>query len=299
MGLARTTKRHLARGEVLELAKRESRLAGRGSTVKLFPIGDVHLGAPACDVQSLRDTVAAVAKDPDAFWIGMGDYADYIFPGDPRWRLRTIDLNSIGRDSRGNLDVSDLAEWSMGLIEKEFGPILTPEKCLGLLEGNHERSFADHYFTDPTKRLCKKFGLSYLGQTAFIRWIFHRSSNGAVQFDIFAEHGATGGGTDGNSVNNLTKRLEQWDADILLKGHVHRRMVWRKTRLGWGPKAMTTRRQVLALTGCYLKGYDEGTLAYSEQKAYAPNELGGTVILLKPFEGKVDAIYTDALGMIA
>jgi hypothetical protein len=286
----------------LELSKRETRLAGRGQTVKLFPIGDTHLGAPACDVQSLRETIAAVANDPAAYWIGMGDYVDAIAPGDKRWRLRTIDWNSIGRDARGNLDTSDLAEWMSGLMEKEFKSILNPEKCLGLLEGNHERAFADHYYVDLTRRLGKRYDVPYLGQTALIRWIFRRSNtNGghAATVDIFAEHGATGGGTDGNSVNNLSQRLSQWDADVLLKGHVHRRMIYRKTRLGWGPKAMTTRPQILALTGTYLKGYEEGGLTYSEQKAYAPNELGGTVILLKPFEAQLGGVYTDAMGMLA
>lgn len=282
----------------MELAKRETRLAGRGAVVKLFPIGDVHLGSPACDVESVRATISAVANDPNAYWIGMGDYVDAIAPGDKRWRLRTMDWNAIGRDARGNLDTGDLAQWNIDLVEKEFGKILTPEKCLGLLEGNHERAFADHYLTDLTKRLCKGHGLTFLGQTAFVRWIFQRSTSAAAQIDIFAEHGATGGGSDGNSVNNMAKRLEQWDADVLLKGHVHRRMVWRKTRLGWGPKVMSTRRQILALTGCYLKGYNEGDLTYSEGKAYPPNELGGTVILLKPFEAEVDAIYTNALGML-
>jgi hypothetical protein len=283
----------------LELARRETRLAGRGSVIKLYAIGDTHLGAPACDVELLRKTIAQVAADPNAYWIGMGDYADCIAPGDKRWRLRTIDWNKIGRDARGNLDISDLAGWMEGLVEKEFAPILNSEKCLGLLEGNHEREFADHYFVDLTRRICKRHDLAYLGQTALIRWMFKRSAKGNATIDIFAEHGATGGGTPGNSINNMATRLSGWDADVLLKGHVHKRHTWTVSRLGWGPKEMTERPQVLCLTGTYLKGYQVGELPYSEQKAYAPSELGGTVVLIKPFERELAAMYSDALGMIA
>jgi len=185
------------------------------------------------------------------------------------------------------------------LGEKELKPILTPEKCLGLLEGNHERTMADHFYTDLTRRLCKRYDLPYLGQTALIRWIFRRSTKTGVPIHIFAEHGATGGGTDGNSINDMGKRLIQWDADIFLKGHVHKRAVFRKTRLAWGTKRLVTRRHILALTGTYLKGYEEGGLTYSEQKGYPPNELGGTVILIKPFEGMLDAVYSDALELLS
>jgi len=182
-----------------------------------------------------------------------------------RWNLRGVDWSTIGRDQRGQLDASDLAEWIVDLVEKELKPILTPEKCLGLLEGNHERTMRINFYTDLTRRLCKRYDLPYLGQTALIRWIFRRSTKTGVPIHIFAEHGATGGGTDGNSI----KRHGQAPDSVGCGTYFSRAMFtsapfFVRLALPGGTKRLVTRRHILALTGTYLKGYEEGGLTYSE-----------------------------------
>lgn len=238
-----------------------------------------------------------IKQDPDARWIGLGDYADCIMPSDPRWSFRGLDWKRIGRDDKGLPDVGDLAQQQVNLVDSFFEPIW--DQCIGLLEGNHEQVFERHYFTNLTKRLTNKYHVPYLGQTALIKLTVDDGLKHHFSPIIFAEHGATGGGTPGNAINSLAGRLNQWDADILLKGHIHRRGILRHVGFGWGARDLVAKHRVLVLTGSYLKGYHKGEVTYSEKKAYPPNELGGTAVLIHPRTKVIDAVNVEALGMFS
>ncbi len=226
----------------------------------------------------------------------MGDYADCILPSDPRWSMRGLDWKRIGRDAKGLPDVGDLAQEQIDLVDSFFGPIWS--KCIGLLEGNHEQVFERHYFANLTKRLARNHDVPYLGQTALVKLTVDDGLKHAYSPVIFAEHGATGGGTPGNAINSLAARLNQWDADILLKGHVHRRAILRHVGFGWGVHKLVASHRVIVLTGSYLKGYAEGETTYSERKAYPPNELGGTCVLVHPRSRTIDAVNVEALDLL-
>jgi hypothetical protein len=116
---------------------------------------------------------------------------------------------------------------------------------------------------------------------------------------VFAEHGATGGGTPGNAVNDFQKRLGNFDADLWFKGHVHRRLIWQNETLSWGAKKITSRTRVMALTGSYLKSYGVGgTPAYAERAAYPPVTIGGVVALIKPSTGELEVVNAETLNML-
>jgi hypothetical protein len=210
--------------------------------------------------------------------------------------MRGIDWQRIGRDDKGKPDVGDLAQEIINLTDEFFGPIWG--KCLGLLEGNHEQVLERHYFTNLTRRLATKHNVPYLGQTALIKLIVDDGGKHTFSPVIFAEHGATGGGTPGNAINSLAARLNQWDADILLKGHVHRRGTLHHVGFGWGARKLQAHHRVIVLTGSYLKGYAEHETTYSERKAYPPNELGGTSILIHPRSKVIEAVNVEALDLL-
>jgi hypothetical protein len=117
--------------------------------------------------------------------------------------------------------------------------------------------------------------------------------------DVFAEHGATGGGSDGNSLNSVQKRGNEFRADVYLKGHVHKLGISQRTELGWSARALTTRDRVFVLTGTYLKGYSEFETTYGEYKAYPPNELGGAVVILDPKAQRIHAVTAEANALAA
>ena len=48
----------------------------------LYFLGDLHLGVNACAENKIKEAVRTIKDDPLALWIGMGDYADFVTPGD-------------------------------------------------------------------------------------------------------------------------------------------------------------------------------------------------------------------------
>jgi hypothetical protein len=285
----------------LELARRRVKAPTGGRPIKLYPLGDIHLGAAACDIEHFRRVVRQIEADPDAYWLGLGDYADAILPSDPRWSWSGHDWKRLGF-SNGRPNVSNLGVEYRDMVLRELAPI--GSKALGILFGNHEHTFSRHYFIDLARYLADQFKVPMLGYTALIRLDIEitrgTKDHGRLWSPvIFAEHGATGGGTAGNALNSLQKRGNEFEADVYLKGHIHQFGVSRKDALGWGPKVQARKDRVFMLTGTYLKGYTEHENPYSEYKAYPPNELGGGVIVLDPKTRRIHAVSVDALGALA
>jgi len=222
-------------------------------------------------------------------------------PGDPRWSLRAIDLRNLPRDDKGRPITDDLAGWQVDVADEMFWPIA--HKNLGLMEGNHEQAMAKYYNTHLVYQLMRRWKergvtVPYGGQTAFMRLDFAFGHETTTKY-IFAEHGATGGGTPGNAVNDFQKRLVNFDADLWFKGHVHRRLIWQNETLAWGQKKITSRTRVMALTGSYLKSYGlDGPPAYAERASYPPVTIGGVVALIKPSTGELEVINSETLNML-
>ncbi|HXI50418.1 MAG TPA: hypothetical protein VNH84_02910 [Candidatus Saccharimonadales bacterium] len=285
----------------MELARRRVKAPADGRPIRLYPLGDVHLGAAACDIEDFRRTVKAIAADPNALWLGMGDYGDLIMPSDPRWSFSGHDWKRLGF-ANGRPSVSNLGSEHRDMIARELDPIAS--KCIGLLFGNHEDAFAKYYFIDVARFLADRFKVPMLGYTALVRLEIEigrgpKAHHETWPVTIFAEHGATGGGTDGNALNSLQKRAMEFNASVYLKGHVHRFGISQRTELAWGPKALATRDRVFVLTGTYLKGYSEFETTYGERRGYPPNELGGAVVILDPRSRRIHGVSVGAVGAMA
>src|SRR5579859_7408919 len=269
-------------------------------TLRLYPVGDVHLGATACDINDFRRTVQMVAEDRDARWLGLGDMGDFIMPSDPRWNMDGHDWKRLGyhkgRPTSGNLAVEHVA-----FIRRELEPIR--DKCLGLLDGNHEDAFRKHYFSDPMREIAEAFKVRHLGYTTLIQLDIAKRGrpDNLWTVNIFAKHGATGGGTIGNATNSIQRRAAEWEADVYLKGHVHQYGVTQKVALSYGERdgepRIAKRDRLFMLTGTYLLGYQIGvqeTTTYSERKGYPPSEIGGGVILFDLEERRIHGMSTAA-----
>jgi len=285
----------------LELARRRVKAPADGHPLHLYPLGDIHLGAAACDIEDFRRTVSRIKADPNGLWLGLGDYGDLIMPSDPRWAMSGHDWKRLGFNN-GKPGISNLGVEHRDLILRELQPIA--DKCIGLLYGNHEHAFSRYYFIDVARYLADQFKVPMLGYTALIRLEVEiprgpKAHHETWPITIFAEHGATGGGTDGNAINSLQKRGLEFGADVYLKGHVHKLGITQRTELGWGPKELVTRDRIFMLTGTYLKGYSEFEVTYGERKGYSPSEIGGGVVILDPKTRRIHAVSVGAMGAIA
>lgn len=258
----------------------------RDAKIKIYGIADIHYGNRGSHMEMFLKDVQKIKNDPHAFWIGGGDYADYVGLGDKRFDPRVLADDMI---------IDDLGALGYVLtrrIRDFFEPI--KHKCLGLVFGNHEDKYQKtNQQMQLHQWLCTELGVKNLGYCALLDVVFARASrtNGAVLEQkarhtnsvreaftkrFFVHHGAGGATTPGGKMNRLIKFMNAFDADIYMVGHVHDKIARRFPMLSASPTCNEIREKnkVGFVTGSYLKTYTEGMTSYGEVKGYDPVPLG-------------------------
>lgn len=280
----------------MRIVTRKIRHPSTTDRIRLWPLGDCHVGARTCDEAALRAAVEEIEADPLSFWLGMGDYCDFVQLSDPRFAAGA------------------LAEW-VGLAELEdlsaaqrdrFLEIVKPiaDKCLALLKGNHENSIHRHYeraifdeivakvkgmMRDPPQVL----GLGYSG---WVRLTLERGGTAEQKghywtSEIFAHHGWGGGRLAGGRALKLERAMRYYDADLILIGHHHSLLkdstsVLSLTRAG----RLRQRDKKGSYTGCWLRGHQENAETYAEVAGYGPKPIGCPEIQFRPDVKKIRII---------
>ena len=272
--------------------KRYIEYPSRADELTLWNLADCHIGAAACSLDRLEADIATIRDDPNSFWVGGGDYADYIPPGDPRFDADTIDPD---------LKVSDLGQLGKVLSNKVrdlFKPI--KDKCLGLCFGNHEHKYERYQNQqDLHAHLCIDLEVPNLGFMGVFDVVFARNpkvkkprlsmdpgkpGTSRQQYRVLTFHGTSFATTPAGKINSIIKAMNYFDADWYFMGHVHEKNGHRAARIGWDEACtkMVQKETLGIITGAYLKTYEEGITTYGEQKIYSPAILGASWIRCKP-----------------
>jgi len=164
------------------------------------------------------------------------------------------------------------------------------KKCIGLIEGNHEKAIRRKGHVDIHSNICGEIGVPDLGYTAFVRLIFLRDGANAFEVQCVFTHGRTGGRTKGGKINSLNRFMLRFDADVYARGHSHDLIVDTVPYLG-----LTRGGKILhkvksgAITGCYFSTYTQGvSSSYGEEAEFDPTSLGCAVFHIKPMERRVE-----------
>ena len=257
-----------------------------GDTYTLWPIGDIHLGSANCDKTALFKVVDTIRQDPNARWIGMGDYVEWITPKDKRWHAGGVDeaiVNMANLDRIGDVYVEKAAT------------ILRPimDKCWGMGKGNHEGTFEREHHTNLTQRILQECGASgdlYTGWAAITQVCFEDGSHHRSSIRVFHSHGWQAGRLSGAKVNQLDHLMGWIDGcRVYLQGHSHDCVVKKKTKLDTNPSfsKLTAYDSYGAHTGSYLRTYQQGATAYGEEHGYPPVPIGPPTFLLTPTQDGV------------
>jgi len=252
-----------------------------GQTITLYPIGDIHLGSANCDRDLLFDTVGEIAANPDARWIGLGDYIEAISPLDKRWQAGGIDTKIV---DLGSVDrICDV------LVDKTAA-ILSPiiDKCWGMGQGNHEQSSDAKYSTNLTIRMLEKMGRPdlYLGWSAITRVVMS-VHEARIPIRVYSSHGYQAGRKDGAKVNGLDDLMGYIDGcRIYLVGHSHSKIIKTKVKLSANQNFTALRAETVygAHCGSFLRTYELGQSSYSERAGYPPTATGTVKFLLTPWK---------------
>jgi len=248
----------------------------------LYPIGDCHLGVVHCDEDLLEQTISEIKNNPKALWIGMGDYADCVTPSDfKRWDGRIL-----APWMRSHED--NIGETQKDRVLEMFSPIWN--KCLGLIEGNHEETIRryNHYnlIENLLKSANKKADVKYAGTSCFVCLNFKRqNSNETHNYIIHARHGEGAARTSGaRALAVLRLSQSMVNAHITLMGHLHgqespdipQRLILKNGKI----KSFET---IATMTGAWVKAYMQGVPpCYLERWGSPPSTLGCPHIIIEP-----------------
>ena len=255
-------------------------LNGRGEVVNLVPISDIHYGAKNCDKDKLKETVEWIRKEPNTYWLDMGDNCEYINYTDKRFQADNVD---------SDFKISDLAklhEAQTNNIIKILSPI--KDKCIGILEGNHEVTISEKYLTNPTDVIAHALSVPNLSYTAMVRLLFARCGKTHSHVDIFAWHGAGSAKTDGAAINLISSKASQFSADIFLMGHVHRKVCNDRDILHMNRSGvLMEKKQLFGVCGTFYRTYANHSSCYAEKAGYSPTPTGVLKIRIEPFRTKL------------
>jgi len=252
-----------------------------------YGLGDIHKGVIHCDEGLLDEKVNEIRRERNALWLGMGDYGDCITPSDfKRWDGRI--LASWMKNHEDNIGATQCDS-----INEQLSPIWN--KCLGLIEGNHEESIRkyNHYnlLAELFKKTNKKYEVKYAGVSCFVRLNFKRkNSNESHDYIIHARHGEGSARTSGaRALSVLRLSQSMVNAHIILMGHLHgqespdipQRLILRNGKI----KSFET---IATMTGSWIRAYMQGVPpCYLERWGSPPSTLGCPRIVIEPSKDKM------------
>ncbi len=263
------------------------RYSSRTDTFRLFPFPDAHLGNAACDEASIQREVDEIKRDPMARWFGMGDYCEFINRKDKRFREDSLAPWLWGK--------ADLVKAQRDRAVDILSPIA--DKCLALVQGNHEVTMLQYSERDVYGTICEKMGASEarplaLGFSGFLRLVFTRRPGetklgASWNLDLFLTHGWWAGRLYGNGELQL-ERVYGWAVcDIVVAGHDHKRRAVPITRVAPMRNGQVEYRQGwMCSAGTFLDG-----ALYAEEKGYRPLPTGWLELRVTPDKHEVKVLH--------
>ena len=263
-----------------------------GDTFELWGLGDFHAGAPDFAEAALRRDIKAIADNPFARVVLMGDYGDLI---DPRRDRRADSLPIPERYRDAMFAEGGIPSETVAHVCEIVEPIR--DRVLGILEGNHETAIRKHMDRSIASEIAKELDLSsrLLGYGGFIHWGFKRRSspaNASTSLTIHAHHGYQAGRRSGAKLNEAQLEKSRFPtADIIMRGHAHERIGHVFDAVEPGRHHVRDRPWAYVCTGTYKLGRVDTTInephhdTWEATRGFHPkarSRLGPPVILARP-----------------
>jgi hypothetical protein len=256
----------------------------------IYPIGDIHCGVVHCDEDLLTKQVKEIQQNHNAYWLGMGDYADLVTPSDfKRWEGKILSPWMKGQED--NIGPTQL---------RHINSILSPiwGKCLGLIEGNHDENIRRYHHYNFIHELLieanKKYEVPYAGVQCLLILRFNRkNSSESHEYIIHARHGEGAARTSGARALAVLRLAGTFvNAHITFMGHLHgqespdipQRLIYRAGKI----KSFET---IAVMTGAWLKGYMQNVPpCYIERWGCTPSVLGCPHITIEPDDDVMELV---------
>jgi hypothetical protein len=265
----------------------------KGRDITLIPFACVHAGSPGHHAP-LWQRFLQRTKQLDAYTLGVGDYMDF---------ARTSYRKAVSHAGDDENSVEALDFYAASTARQwadEFMNMGHPERCIGLLEGNHYWTFQTTYIEGgfqagqtTTQFMAQRMGVPYLGHTASIilqltdseRW----SAGAYDTYKIIANHGYGSGGSSASADLGRMERVIEpaFDADLYVTAHTHRRLSYFMPRMVPTLAEFAEKPHLLVKAGSFFRTYVPEYATYADQKFMRPVDLGWVEINLayEQFDG--------------
>ena len=215
--------------------------------LKVYPLGDVHIGAQAHDRRKWKSWVKWLADHEDTSMIGTGDFLNCALK----------DSKSEAYDETGHL----------GKLKRSLRDDLEPlaDRVDVLIPGNHEERVYRAIGDCPINDVADFIGAPYAKAAAVLVY-----KVGQVSYTLHLVHGF-GGGTIGACVNQLQKRSQAIKADVYVSGHTHKQVTFPDEYHDIDVKGrkVVRRARYYVSSGSFLRLED-----YAARRSYSPARLG-------------------------
>jgi len=247
---------------------------------KLYMLGDVHCGTIHCAENLFKHKVIQIANEPNSYWIGMGDYGEYILPRDKRFDPSQKSIAEW-------VSPDDIAECQRRWLVKTLSPI--KDKCIGLLYGNHENNYRIFNYSNVQQHVCDDLDVPNLGYSCFLNMRFKRENSNETHVikGVFT-HGSSSAITDGAKKIILGRFMTNFRGQMYGYGHMHDILASRRSYLEERNGIIQQVDALGVVTGSWFRTYTQGVIAsYGEQKAYPPTVIGSPYFLINATSGTI------------
>jgi len=236
---------------------------------ELHFVGDIHWNHVGCDRDAVYRKINRIKSNPNARWIGMGDYNEFIGWKDPRFTARAVSYD---------VRVQEWSDWAQSQSEAII-KLLTPikDQCIGLLWGNHEYSIYNWNSLGRNvvqQLLAPALETRFLGYESMLRILVQDTKRTRYTVGVYCHHGYGGGKLMGSKALTLERLPSSYDANIFAMGHTHTPIVFPRDRLVLTENGNYIRQPIMLLnTGSFLKMKQEGVEGYEVLGGFPPSSI--------------------------
>lgn len=264
----------MAKRSAIPVVTVEVPYTSRADSFRLWLVSDAHLGNCHTREDEIKGVVERIAGDDMARWLDAGDKIECITHTDRRFEPEDL------ADWIPARDLNRLPELQVRRYTQHFAPIA--DKCLGLIEGNHEETVREKHQYPVHGAICERLGVRDLGYSAvWLRLRFKRATGGrdCRVLNVVATHGSGSSRTTSGKALRLERALHVYAADLVFLAHLHTRqrvaaMDWIETR-----GRVIPRKRIAVCGGTFLE-----TASYAIKRGYPPSEVGAVCVEYWPQE---------------
>lgn len=222
------------------------------SSLALYPMGDVHLGALSHNGKMWQGWLDYLQARGNASLLGTGDF-----------------LNTALKDSKSDVyDETMKVGDAKRLLRRQLTPLAKEKRIDGLAPGNHEERIHRATGDCPIMDVCDSLGVPYIETAALLVYTV-----GDQEYEVYLRHG-TG---SGQGFAQLEKSRLVIRADIYITGHIHNQSarVGDQFEHNRGAGHVERRKFLVVTSGAFL-GYEK----YAAVRGYQAGHMGAPRIHL-------------------